>query len=127
MKPLGLENISMFPPQRMKSALAFMNARAPDGQLSPRDHLLRRPLIVETGEDIQSCVNSGGAGCFAKPREYVQILATLLNDGQSPTTGARILQKETVDAMFENQIAEFPTFSKQGMSLRLLNGSEHIG
>merc|ERR1711862_227091 len=56
-----------------------------------------------------------GAGCFAKPREYCQILATLLNDGQSPTTGARILQKATVDAMFENQIPSFPNFGTQGI------------
>ena len=114
-QPLGLENISMFPSSAMKNALAYMNARAPDGQLSPRDHLLRRPLIVGSQDDIKSCVNSGGAGCFAKPREYCQILATLLNDGQSPTTGARILQKATVDAMFENQIPSFPNFGTQGI------------
>lgn len=105
----------MFPSKDMKSKLAYMNARAPDSQLSPRDHLLRRPLIVESSEDIKSCVNSGGAGCFAKPREYCQILATLLNDGESPTTGARILQKATVDAMFQNQIPKFPKFGTQGI------------
>ncbi|KAI9872032.1 MAG: hypothetical protein M1823_008280, partial [Watsoniomyces obsoletus] len=78
-----------------------MNARALDGQLSARDHLLHRPLVVETQDDMNSCVNSGGAGCFAKPREYCQILAALLNDGRSPTTGAQILQKATVDTMFQ--------------------------
>jgi len=31
----------------------------------------------------------------------------LLNDGTSPITGARILKKETVDLMFQNQIPEF--------------------
>jgi len=114
-KPLGLDNISMFPTMQMKESLAYMNARAPDGQLSPRDHPLHRPLVVETKDDINSCVNSGGAGCFAKPREYCQILATLLNDGISPTTGAQILQKATVDAMFQNQIAQFPKFGTQGI------------
>jgi len=115
-KPLGLENISMFPNVQMKEKLAYMNSRAPDGQLSPRDHLLHRPLVVQSQDDINSCVNSGGAGCFAKPREYCQILATLLNDGRSPITGAQILQKATVDVMFQNQIAQFPNFGRQGIA-----------
>lgn len=105
----------MFPNKKMKENLAYMNARAPDGQLGPRDHLLHRPLVVESEGDIKSCVNSGGAGCFAKPREYCQILAALLNDGKSPTTGAQILQKDTVDAMTKNQITQFPDFGRQGI------------
>lgn len=103
----------MFPNASMKSRLAHMNSRAPDGQLSPRDHLLRRPLIVEDARDIACCFNSGGAGCFAKPQEYCQILATLLNDGISPTTNKQILRKATVDLMFENQIPQFPNFAAQ--------------
>ncbi|KIX92487.1 uncharacterized protein Z520_11807 [Fonsecaea multimorphosa CBS 102226] len=114
-QPLGLKNISMFPNAEMKAKLAYMNARTPDGQLQPRDHLLHRPLVVESQQDIASCVNSGGAGAFARPREYCQILAALLNDGTSPITGAQILKKETVDLMFQNQISEFPDFSKQGI------------
>ncbi|KAF7624858.1 beta-lactamase class C and other penicillin binding protein [Aspergillus flavus] len=112
-EPLDLHNISMFPNASMKSRLAHMNSRAPDGQLSPRDHLLRRPLIVEDARDIACCFNSGGAGCFAKPQEYCQILATLLNDGISPTTNKQILRKATVDLMFENQIPQFPNFAAQ--------------
>lgn len=105
----------MFPTTQMKESLAYMNARAPGGQLSPRDHPLHRPLVASTEDEIKSCVNSGGAGCFAKPREYCQILATLLNDGKSPTTGAQILKKATVDEMFKNQIARFPDFGRQGI------------
>ncbi|ETI26882.1 hypothetical protein G647_09981 [Cladophialophora carrionii CBS 160.54] len=114
-QPLGLKNISMFPNAQMKARLAYMNARTPDGQLQPRDHLLHRPLVVESEQDIATCVNSGGAGAFALPREYCQILATLLNDGTSPITGAQILKKETVDLMFQNQIPEFPNFGRQGI------------
>ena len=114
-QPLGLKNISMFPNKEMKERLAYMNARAPDGQLAPRDHLLHRSLVVETADDIKSCVNSGGAGCFAKPQEYCQILAMLLNDGTSPKTGAQILQKATVDEMTKNQITQSPDFAKQGI------------
>ncbi|KAF2454998.1 beta-lactamase family protein [Lineolata rhizophorae] len=114
-EPLGLKNISMMPSASMKANLAYMNQRAPDGQLSPRDHLLRRPLIVSSPEDIKGCFNSGGAGCFAKPQEYCQILAALLNDGTSPTSGKTLLQKETVDEMFRNQISKFPNFGTQGI------------
>ncbi|KAK3623390.1 hypothetical protein LTR56_021662 [Elasticomyces elasticus] len=99
----------------MKAKLAYMNGRGPDGILFPRDHLLHRSLVVTDQEDISRCSNSGGAGCFAKPQEYCQILAMLLNDGTSPTTGAQILKKETVDMMFENQISQFPDFAKQGI------------
>lgn len=42
-------------------------------------------------------------------------MATLLNDGTSPSTGAQILTKATVDAMFENQIPQFPDFGRQGI------------
>lgn len=72
-EPLGLKNISMFPTESMKANLAYMSQRAPDGQLSPRDHLLRRPLIVSSLEDVKGCFNSGGAGCFAKPQEYCRM------------------------------------------------------
>jgi len=44
-----------------------------------------------------------------------EILATLLNAGKSPTTGASLLKPETVAEMFKNQIPEFPNFGRQGM------------
>ncbi|RMZ91876.1 hypothetical protein DV736_g914, partial [Chaetothyriales sp. CBS 134916] len=114
-QPLGIKNISFFPSKEMKENLAYMNARTSDGQLHPRDHLMHRPLVVESKEDIAATVNSGGAGAFAQPREYTKILATLLNDGTSPTTGRQILKKETVDEMFKNQIPQFPEFGRQGI------------
>jgi CubicO group peptidase (beta-lactamase class C family) len=107
--------MSIFPSRSMKSQLAYMNQRRPDGSLIPRDHLLHRSLIVATPEEIRSCVNSGGAGLFAQPREYVQVLAMLLNHGVSPRTGERILEKGTVDAMFENQIPQWPEFGRKGI------------
>lgn len=133
--PLGLDNISMFPLASMKEKLAYMNQRDAHGQLSGRDHLLRRPLIAQTSDDIKTCFNSGGAGCFAKPQEYcrmlsctipailentdsgycAEILATLLNDGTSPITGKQILEKATVDEMFRNQIPNLPNFAAQGI------------
>lgn len=113
-QPLGLKNISMFPTAEMKKNLAYMNHRKHDGSLIGRDHLLRAPLVVETDE-IPKVLNSAGAGCFAKPSDYSQIIATLLNDGTSPITGAKILEKATVDEMFKNQIPNFPDFGRQGI------------
>jgi len=114
-EPLGLKNISMFPTDSMKEKLAYMNFRRPDGSLSGYDHILRRPLVVTSDSEVKDCFNSGGAGIFAKPQEYCQILAMLLNDGISPTTGAKILSKATVEEMFRNQIPQFPNFGRQGI------------
>ena len=44
-----------------------------------------------------------------------EILATLLNCGTSPTTGAQILKPETVGEMFTNHIPNFPNFGRQGI------------
>lgn len=57
---------------------------------------------------------SGGAGSFARPNEYVQILAAVANGGVSAKTGNRILQEKTVDQMWENQIPNQPDFARAG-------------
>ncbi|KAI1466078.1 beta-lactamase family protein [Daldinia caldariorum] len=114
-EPLGLKNVNMIPTQSMKDNLAYMHQRLHDGKLIPRDHLLRRPLVVETPAEIADTFNSGGAGLFAKPQEYARILATLLNDGTCPQTSAQILSQRTVEQMFTNQIPQFPDFGRQGL------------
>ncbi|KAK4508742.1 hypothetical protein PRZ48_002481 [Zasmidium cellare] len=116
MEPLGLKNINMFPTAEMKKNLAYMHQRWPGSQQSEeRDHIYREPILAETDHEKKHVFHSGGAGAFAKPTEYVQVLAALLNDGKSPKTGAQILKKETVDSMFENQIPNFPNFARQGI------------
>lgn len=114
-KPMGITHINMFPTPEMVSKLAFMNTRSPDGNLSPNPagHLNRKPLCAKTKEEIDTTFNSGGAGSFARPAQYCQIIATLLNDGKHPGTGAQILKKETVDQMFTNQIPDMPDFARQ--------------
>jgi len=42
----------------------------------------------------------------------LEILATLLNNGISPTTGIQILDRQTVDQMFANQIPHLPSFGR---------------
>ncbi|KAK5727606.1 hypothetical protein LTR15_003507 [Elasticomyces elasticus] len=117
MQPLGLKSINMFPTDDMKKELAYMHQRWPggEGKAEERDHIYREPLVAETEHEKKHVFHSGGAGGFAKPAEYVQVLATLLNDGTCPTTGKQILQKETVDAMWENQVSSMPDFARQGI------------
>ncbi|KAJ6071664.1 hypothetical protein N7499_009678 [Penicillium canescens] len=112
-EPLGLTQISMIPTSAMKEKLAYMHQRDSTGRISPRDHLLRRPLTVENKSDVESLFNSGGAGCFSTPQDYCQILAILLNDGTSPSTGSQLLKKDTVDEMFRDQIANLPPLSEK--------------
>ncbi|KAK0390751.1 hypothetical protein NLU13_0254 [Sarocladium strictum] len=117
LKPIGITEMSMIPSLEMRSKLAYMHQRDPDGTLRPRDHLLRAPLVVDPSNkaEVDRIFNSGGAGMYAKPRDYCKVLAVLLNDGTCPRTGAKLLEKATVDEMFRNQIPQFPNFSRQGI------------
>ncbi|OBT87865.1 hypothetical protein VE02_02613 [Pseudogymnoascus sp. 03VT05] len=117
LQPLGIKNMSMIPRQEMREKLAHMHHRDKDGVLSPRDHLQRLPLVVDLNDEseVSRVFNSGGAGMFAKPQEYAQILSVLLNNGTCPLTNAQLLRAETVDEMFRNQIASFPNYSRQGI------------
>lgn len=109
-KPLGITKINMFPGEEMKKHLAYLHQRS-GPQLRVRDHLHRRALSAKHHHHSQ-IFNSAGAGCFAQPAEYTKILAALLNDGLSPTTGHRILRKESVDELLKNQIPQFPQFGR---------------
>lgn len=132
----------MVPTEEMKSRLAYMNHRDHNGNLHPRDHLLRGALVLRSKEEAEGFFNSGGAGMFGKPRDYcskssflcslqfeylpwvytmltdahAEILAMLLNDGKCPKTGAEILKPSTVAEMFTNQIPDFPNFGRQGLA-----------
>ncbi|KAL8854313.1 MAG: hypothetical protein Q9221_000799 [Calogaya cf. arnoldii] len=113
-QPLGIKHVSFFPSDEMKNNLAHMHQRDTNGDIKERNHLLRRPLVVE-GDEVERTYNSAGAGCFAQPAEYCQILSTLLNDGLSPTTSARILSEASIKEMFTNQIPELPDFGRRGI------------
>lgn len=118
MQPLQLDAVNMFPTAEMKAHLAFMHQRWPGSSSSDaeeRDHLYREPILAETEHEKKHIFHSGGAGAFAKPTQYVQVLSVLLNNGTSPITGAQILKPETVDEMFKNQIPQFPDFARQGI------------
>jgi CubicO group peptidase (beta-lactamase class C family) len=106
--PLGIssEGASMFPTKESQKHLAHMHQRDADGNLKEREHLFHGPLKQSTKEQQDKFFQSGGAGLWSKPKEYVKILGAILNDGKSPQTGKSILKKETVDSMWENQIPD---------------------
>jgi CubicO group peptidase (beta-lactamase class C family) len=115
-QPLGIHNTNMFPTKEMKSNLACMHQRWPGSQKAiERDHVYRRPLIAEGKEEQSRILNSGGAGLYSRPTEYIKVLAVLLNDGTCPTTKKQILKPETVKHMFENQITQMPDFGRRGI------------
>jgi CubicO group peptidase (beta-lactamase class C family) len=97
--------VSMFPTQDAQKNLAHMHQRNGEGKLSEREHLYSRALSQSTKEAQDKFFQSGGAGLWAKPKEYIKILGMLLNDGKSHT-GHTLLKKETVDLLWENQIPE---------------------
>lgn len=114
-EPMGIKDVTTSPNAQMKKDLAFLNSRDPELnlRLNVDGQLNRRPLIVTKPEDIKSTFNAGGAGCFARPAEYCQIIAMLLNHGTHARTGAQILKPKTVKEMFTNQITEMPDFGRQ--------------
>lgn len=113
-QPIGVKNMNMFPGPEMVNKLAYMNKRSPDGKLSANEagHINRKSLYAKTKEEVDTTFNAGGAGLFARPVEYLQVVATLLNDGKHAPSGAQLLKKETVDEMFTNQIPEFPDYGR---------------
>ncbi|EMC94390.1 hypothetical protein BAUCODRAFT_73431 [Baudoinia panamericana UAMH 10762] len=117
MQPLGLKSVNMFPTADMKKELAYMHQRWPGdpSKNEERDHMYREPILAETDKQKERVFHSGGAGAYAKPAEYVQVLAALLNDGTSPITKKQILKPETVNMMWENQVPKMPDFARQGV------------
>jgi CubicO group peptidase (beta-lactamase class C family) len=114
--PLGIKDVNLFPSTDMKQRLSYMHQRAPDGKISLREdgHPMKWSLRVKTPEDKKSVFNCGGAGCFAVLGDFCKIISMLLNHGKCPKSGSQILQPESVEALFENQIPQFPNFGRAG-------------
>ncbi|KAI9715208.1 MAG: hypothetical protein M1828_001034 [Chrysothrix sp. TS-e1954] len=113
--PIGAKDISFAPSKHMRGHLVNSQYREVDGSVREADHPARRAVFHADTKNADNLFHAGGAGCFAKPREYVKIIGALLNDGTSPDTGKQILKKETVDEMFTNQIPSMPNFGRQGV------------
>lgn len=77
-EPLGITDATMFPTKAMKSNIAYMHQRDTGGEVRERDHVYRRALLVETKEEEERFLHSGGAGLFGKPKEYISEFYTPL-------------------------------------------------
>lgn len=109
--PVDVKESGMEPDEELRKKFVQMNVRDKTGELSTTDHIYKKVL----NGDYKTLFHSGGAGIFSKPKEYIKVLATLLNDGVSPITGKQILKKETIDLMFTNQVKDFPNFGRAGI------------
>ncbi|KAJ2989394.1 hypothetical protein NUW58_g3488 [Xylaria curta] len=112
-QPLGIDNISFFPSEESKSKLVYMHQRAADGSISQIDHLYRKPLMLPAEQGKEQLFCAGGHGCFGKPDDFRKLIAVLLNDGIDAASGARLLNKGTVDEMFKDQIPDTPRYSNE--------------
>ena len=111
--PLHLHHITMFPNPVQRAQLAHMNQKLPGSKIHTTDHPYRAPLTVPLSDSAHTSIHhSPGAGLFARPTDYVQILSVLLNEGLHTPTNTRILQPETVKEMFTNQIPGMPDFGR---------------
>jgi len=54
------------------------------------------------------------------------IIATILNGGTCPKTGKTLLRSHTVDAMFENQIPQWPNFARKEWPAAMPDGTYPI-
>jgi CubicO group peptidase (beta-lactamase class C family) len=113
LKPLDVQESSFTPDESLRAKLVEISQRDPKtSELSTREHYYKKVISASYGDLFY---HSGGAGLFSKPHEYVKILAMILNNGTSPTTGARILSSDTISSMFQNQIPQWPDFGRQGI------------
>lgn len=101
-EPLGVTDIAMVPSEDMKKRMAHLHQRTADGlKQTPHHYSFEAPF------------ESFGAGYFAKGSEYTKVLAMLLNDGVSATTGSRVLSQKAVQDMFTNQIPQWPDYGRR--------------
>lgn len=92
MKPLGMTSTSPKISADMRSRLATIHARLPDGGLAPID--LEIPQEPE--------VEMGGHALYGTAGDYIKFVRMILNKGMGEK--GRVLKAETVDAMSRDQL-----------------------
>ena len=89
--PLGIEDMAFTMTPSMRSRMARMHARNPQGGLDPMmDFTLPQPPEIDMG----------GHGLYATVGEYMKFIRMWLNDGMGPN--GRVLKPETVEAAVKN-------------------------
>ena len=89
--PLEMEDIGFSLTPSMRSRLAVIHHRQPDGSLTPQPDM-QLPADPE--------VHMGGHGLYGSIGEYMKFIRMWLNDGAGPN--GRVLRKDTVDAAVRN-------------------------
>lgn len=93
---MGITHIIMFPTTDMKSQLAYMHTRdlhTGELKLAIDGHINRAPLVAETQIQKDAIFQQGGAGCFARPNQYAQIISMLLKQWRPRANWYQTAQK----------------------------------
>ncbi len=96
--PLGMTDTGFDAHVREPARNSGMHVRSPDQSALPI------PRLIGVPDDWEFF--SGGAGLCGTAVDYIRLLRMLLGDGQ--LGGVRILDEQTVDAMWRNQAGEIP-------------------
>jgi len=98
--PLGMTDTTFTPSSAQRERMMALHARTPDGGLTLSD-------LDWPPDPGMWC---GGHGLFSTPVDYLRLQRALLAGGE--LDGARVLEPESVDLAFSNQIGDIepPTF-----------------
>lgn len=112
--PLGMRDTHFIVPEDKLSRLATAYAKSAQGELTPI------PYSRPSGDFF-----SGGGGLSSTARDYLRFLRAILRDGE--LDGVRILSRESVDLMAQNQIGDLEaTNSAVSFAPRLSNDFDFI-
>lgn len=111
-EPLGMNDTSFDLTGAMRSKLAGVHARGPDGSLTPMDFEL--PANPE--------VHMGGHGLYATVGDYMRFIRMWLNDGAGDN--GRVLKPETVRMAAQNHLGDKKVTALPGVIPSLSNDAE---
>lgn len=92
--PLGMASTAFERTDSMVARSAGVHSRAEDGNLS----------AIPFGPVAHPDVESGGAGLYSTPEDYLKLMRLFLNEGRG--NGHQILKKESVNQMLINNMGE---------------------
>jgi methyl acetate hydrolase len=111
--PLGMTSTAFTMTPDMRSRLARLHQRDPDGSLTPLTEL-------ELPQDPE--IHMGGHGLYSTTQDYLRFLRMWLSDGDSP--GGRVLRKETVEMAARNHLGDLKVKGLPGVIPSLSHDAE---
>ncbi len=112
-KPLGVSDIAFRMTDSMRTRLATICQRSPDGQLVEQPDLI---LPQETEMDM------GGHGLYGTVPDYMKFIRMILNDGEG--ANGRVLKPETVADMSKNGLGNLKVGAFRGAIPEFANDGE---